>query len=102
VAYGTPLTTTLGSPNYPLNLLTPTPGDFDGDGDVDNSDLVDQWIPRFACGDLTGKDFLDWQSHLGTMPASSAGARTVPEPTSAAILILSLGAACRVLRRRGH
>lgn len=102
VAYGTPLTTTLGSPNYPLNLLTPTPGDFDGDGDVDNSDLVDQWIPRFACGDLTGKDFLDWQNHLGTMPASGAVARTVPEPTSAAILILSLGAACRALRRRGH
>jgi hypothetical protein len=89
VAYGTPLTTTVGSPNYPLNLLTPTPGDFDGDGDVDPSDLVDQWMPRFECGDLTGADFLDWQRNLGTVatpPAARGAIAVVPEPCAGGLV----------------
>jgi hypothetical protein len=82
VPYGTNMTNTLGSPNYPLNLLTPTPGDFDGDGDVDQADYEDQWIPRFACGDLTGSDFLDWQRNLGHTPMSATAAAAVPEPAA--------------------
>jgi hypothetical protein len=100
VAYGTPITTTVGSPNYPLNLLTPTPGDFDGDGDVDGGDLTDQWVPRFNCGDLTGSDFLDWQRNLGHVPPpTGAAAAAVPEPAAAALAGFGLLA---VIRRRGR
>jgi hypothetical protein len=98
VPYGTNITNTIGSPNYPLNLLTPTPGDFDGDGDVDQADYEEQWIPRFACGDLTGADFLDWQRNLGHTPTSTQSVAAVPEP--AAWWIAATGLAFAALGRR--
>ncbi len=104
VPYGTPITTTVGSPNYPLNLLTPLPGDFDGDGDVDHSDLVDQWVPRFECGDLDGNDLLVWQRNLGmtSTPPATTSASAVPEPGTAALtsVCAALLAVARRQRRR--
>jgi hypothetical protein len=99
VPYGTNITNTIGSPNYPLNLLTPTPGDFDGDGDVDQADYEEQWMPRFACGDLTGTDFLDWQRNLGHAPTSAAAATAIPEPTTIGLTGAALSFVT-VLRRR--
>jgi hypothetical protein len=104
VPYGTNITNTIGGPNYPLNLLTPTPGDFDGDGDVDQADYEEQWIPRFACGDLTGSDFLDWQRNLGHTPTSTAAAAAVPEPAALWMVATGLMYAVvgRVAPRRGR
>lgn len=71
---------------FDLILATgPIPGDFDGDGDVDGTDLdgvPDGWQARFG-DDLDGTDFLDWQRNFGagTLSASAAAA-AVPEPAS--------------------
>jgi hypothetical protein len=102
VPYGTNLTNTIGGPNYPLNLFTPTPGDFDGDGDVDQSDLVDQWTPRFAGGDLNGSDFLDWQRNYGSVPSPPIDTPTgapVPEPGSMVLVGLSAFSISQLRRR---
>jgi CubicO group peptidase (beta-lactamase class C family) len=47
-----------------------TPGDFDSDGDVDDTDLTHAllgWNERFG-SDLSGSDFLAWQRNLGNGP----------------------------------
>jgi hypothetical protein len=99
--YRANLTSTIGGPNYPLNLLTPIPGDFDGDGDVDESDLVDQWTPRFEHGDLDGQDFLAWQQHLGMTSPPPATQGAVPEPgplTMIAFAAVAMGLRVRCRR----
>jgi len=60
------------------------PGDFNGDGVVDDADLddpADGWRARFGA-DLDGNDFLVWQRHLGTAGggAATAWGASVPEP----------------------
>jgi hypothetical protein len=101
VPYGTPLTTTVGSPNYPLNVAPPIPGDFDGDGDVDGDDLTDEWKARFG-DDLDGEDFLVWQRNVGTgLPAAGSAAPAagaVPEPSTA--LLISAASTAFLLRSR--
>ncbi|BBO32079.1 formylglycine-generating enzyme family protein [Lacipirellula parvula] len=92
-----------------VNLATPAaPGDFNGDGSVDNADLTDPirgWEARFGV-DLDGGDFLDWQrNYSGPSPeATTAG---VPEPNASAIVltIATLAGTLRVRTRRtssGH
>lgn len=67
-----------------------TPGDFDGDGDVDGADFV-AWQTNFPTtsgasgaqgdadgdGDVDGADFDAWQT---SFPSSGAGTSPVPEP----------------------
>ena len=101
VPYGATLTNSVGGPNYPLDPISypnPLAGDFDGDRDVDMDDLNLQWVPRFACGDLNGNDFLDWQRNLGmvSVPPGVAAQSAVPEPATAALA----AAVCVALMQR--
>jgi hypothetical protein len=105
VPYGTNLTNTLGTPNYPLNVATPIPGDFDSDQDVDGDDLTEEWMVRFG-DDLGGEDFLVWQRNVGTgVPAVGAvqpATGAVPEPTTAVLAVASFIALQSAARRRFH
>lgn len=65
------------------------PGDFDGDGDVDQFDLTNPalgWLVRFGL-DLDGGDFLLWQQEFGT---GTAAASAVPEPLNSTLALLSV------------
>lgn len=71
------------------SLGTLQPGDFDGDGDVDGTDLV-EWQGDFGVnddsdadqdGDTDGADFLIWQQNRGVVPSTTA-AGAVPEPAT--------------------
>jgi glucose/arabinose dehydrogenase len=78
-----------------------TPGDFDGDGDVDGADFV-AWQTHFPTasgatpatgdadgdGDVDGADFVAWQTHFPT--PSGATAPTVPEPTAWILAMIGL------------
>jgi hypothetical protein len=85
-------------------LTIHTPGDFNGDGQVDAGDLA-QWQGDFAesglsdadyDGDADGHDFLFWQRQLGNgvRPPSQVAAATasVPEPTAAILFLLAAAA----------
>lgn len=90
VPYGTVLTNTLGSANYPLNVAPPLAGDFDLDGDVDDDDLNNEWKLRFGA-DLDGNDFLDWQRNYGATSTDAVAAiGAVPEPAAASLLALAI------------
>ena len=67
----------------------PLPGDFDGDGDVDNNDLTDPvlgWETRFGV-DLDGSDFLAWQRDYGIGVPPLVATDSVPEPSGMALLV---------------
>ncbi len=67
------------------------PGDFDGDGFVDEADLA-LWQQDYAAGQATGRDFLVWQrNYTGSQPLAASMA--VPEPASWSLLGLVLAAA---------
>jgi hypothetical protein len=75
------------------------PGDFNNDGEVEASDLT-QWKGDFAQnrnsdanadGVSDGADLLIWQQHVGDMAGS---VRSVPEPSSSALLGVYAGAWC--------
>lgn len=76
--------------------LSGLPGDFDDDVDVDPDDLV-QWITDYAGpgsdadgdGLSDGDDFLIWQQQFGLGVPASVDALTVPEPSTATILIFA-------------
>jgi hypothetical protein len=82
-------------------LTVTTPGDFDGDGDVDADDLA-QWQNDFGInggsdvnldGNSNGADFLAWQRQLGNGVRAVRAVRAVhavPEPTTAVGLIVGL------------
>lgn len=67
-----------------------TPGDFDGDGDVDGRDFI-VWQRNPSVGNLG-----DWQANYGTSGLTAASS-AVPEPSSMVMLSL-LGAAPFVRR----
>lgn len=80
--------------DFELTLATTgTPGDFDGDDDVDGQDFL-VWQAGFP-GTYDAGDLADWQSNYGT-EAPAAG--SVPEPTTLALAACGMAAA--VLRRR--
>ena len=66
-----------------------TPGDFDGDGDVDGQDFLT--LQRL--GTPTASNLAAWQQNYGTgSPAvSTSQATTIPEPSSLLTLVLGLG-----------
>lgn len=74
------------------------PGDFDGDGDVDDADLTNPavgWQARYG-NDLIGEDFLTWQQQFGA--GTLAAVTAVPEPT--AIVLILLGSCLVGIRPR--
>ncbi|MCC7086044.1 MAG: hypothetical protein IT427_13660 [Pirellulales bacterium] len=92
---------------------TPTPGDFDGDGDVNGVDFV-VWQTNFPAdsgkiladgdadgdGDVDGADFVVWQTHFPqTQPGSVSS--LVPEPATWLLSACYLAAwAVRRLQRK--
>ncbi len=80
-------------------LTIGTPGDFDGDGDVDAADLA-QWEGDFGIngnsdsnldGNSDGLDFLAWQRALGN-GVPLAATQAVPEPTTFVLLLIGFAA----------
>jgi hypothetical protein len=71
------------APQLMLQLLAATPGDFDGDGDVDGRDFV-EWQRDPSVGDLA-----DWQANYGTN-SNAIGAVAVPEPQMLCFIYSSL------------
>lgn len=67
------------------------PGDFNGDGNVDDDDL-NEWKSGFGTT-YDGADFLDWQRNYGT---SSVAA--VPEPSTMVLSVLGLAFLSRRIR----
>jgi hypothetical protein len=68
-----------------------TPGDFNGDGDVDGRDFL-AWQRNPSVGNLA-----DWQANYGTGPLVAANV-AVPEPASVLLLIIGTAGGC--VRRR--
>ena len=68
------------------------PGDFDGSGVVDNTDLTHPtlgWEARYG-NDLHGDDYLTWQREfVGSSQTLAAAAVAVPEPVSWTLLAVS-------------
>ena len=97
VPYGTIITNTVGSPNYPLNV-----GDFDADGLVEIEDFA-QWPPLYAEGGLDGRALLAWQRNQGLQTRVGLPAQVIPEPAAAigAVAWLSVFAAARRRQRAG-
>ena len=62
-----------------------TPGDFDGDGDIDGRDFL-AWQRGESPMALSAGDLQDWQDNYGVPAAASINA--VPEPSTALLLIL--------------
>lgn len=94
-----------------MNDNSPTPGDFDGDGDVDGADFV-AWQTNFpltsgatlaggdadADGDVDGADFDAWQTHFPSMQGSLT---PVPEPAAMVIAVIGSIGCVRLCRRNG-
>lgn len=64
--------------------LTAPSGDYDGDGDVDGADFL-----LIQSNGMTAGDLADWQTNYGSADALS-GATAVPEPSTAALILMSV------------
>lgn len=71
-------------------------GDFDSDGDVDGSDFL-TWQRGFGTT-TDASDLADWEASYGSGSAVVVAVNAVPEPSTLALVVLSLG--CFVTRRR--
>jgi hypothetical protein len=123
VPYGTPITTTLGSANYPLNL-TQLPWDFNQNGVVDAADYT---VWRDTLGQIDPSpgtefdgnpatnplaananrsnavdmaDYAAWKWHFGESLPTMAGGGAVAVPEPASWLLAALGAGVFAARRR--
>jgi len=67
---------------FQISQVPELPGDFDGDGDIDGADFL-SWQRDTSVGSLS-----DWQANFGVSSTLEA-ANAVPEPTSAAMLLLA-------------
>jgi hypothetical protein len=76
------------------------PGDFDGDNDVDVSDLR-VWRARYG-GELSGPDFLAWQRFQGSsfVPQEVGSQLPIPEPAGLSLGIVSTVLAIGVSRHQ--
>lgn len=104
---------TLGTEMVQMRVLTAvaSPADFNGDGNVDGSDLA-IWKTAFGInasadadgdGDSDGADFLVWQRSLsptGAAAVNTATAQPVPEPSTYAMLAIALAGICAMRRTR--
>jgi len=79
-------------------LIVSPPSDFDGDGDVDGSDLL-AWQRGESPNPLSPMDLAAWQTNFGA--ASLAALSTVPEPSALAMLLLAAVLGMASGRRRG-
>ncbi len=80
-------------------FISPTAGDFNGNGVIDAADYV-AWRKGLGAT-FTPGDYNVWRAHFGQTPGSGAGAimnAAVPEP--ATWVMLTLAAVGRCLRRR--
>jgi hypothetical protein len=80
-----------------IRLAAATPGDFNGDGNVNAADLNDPvtgWRARFGV-DLTGNDLLKWQRNLG-----GPAAVNIPEPAAGLTLGVAFVVYAAAVRRR--
>ncbi|MGD9635077.1 MAG: dockerin type I repeat-containing protein [Pirellulales bacterium] len=115
IPYGTPITTTLGAANYPLNQ-TQLPWDYNQDGTVDAADYT-IWRDLLGTPDPTGKsilanadrdgsvdstDYDAWKYHFGeSLPTMAGiGSATVPEPASCLLGACGFAALSGLARRR--
>lgn len=90
---------------------TPTPGDFDGDGDVDGADFV-AWQTNYPTtsgatagqgdadgdGDVDGADFAAWQEHFSSPPGG--GSSPVPEPQAWILASLAVAGLIAASKRK--
>jgi probable HAF family extracellular repeat protein len=76
--------------NFGAGAAAALPGDFNDDGRVDSADYV-VWRKNFG-SPYTMADFNTWRANFGELSGSGAGNDTarVPEPASAAILLVGL------------
>jgi len=74
-----------------VELVATIPGDFDGDGDADATDLA-IWRAGYGSGSYNGADFLEWQRNFNS-GGNLAASATVPEPGSLALLFAACGLA---------
>ena len=83
--------------NFRVEAMGPTstPGDFDGDGDVDGRDFL-IWQRGGAPGGSTPANLQAWQQNYGTPLAAALGA--VPEPST--LLLLGCAASCLLFRNK--
>jgi hypothetical protein len=92
-----------------ISVVSALSADFDGDGDVDGTDLVQWKVGQLqqndrgdtdADGDTDGSDFLVWQRQLGSDPPPS-GVAAAPEPGGLllAAALLSCVAVSKRVRR---
>lgn len=82
-----------------LKVSTPFTADFDGDGDVDETDLS-MWQTSYGMdanadtdgdNDSDGVDFLTWQQqYTGDLSGRFAASTKVPEPSSVVIVMVSV------------
>ncbi|MCC7083947.1 MAG: hypothetical protein IT427_02945 [Pirellulales bacterium] len=84
-----------------IAVMSSTPGDLDGDGDVDGADFV-AWQTNFPTasgatpaqgdadgdGDVDGADFVIWQTHFPFTPGS--GSTPVPEPWAWLLMLAAM------------
>lgn len=63
-----------------------TPGDFDGDGDVDGRDFL-VWQRGESANPLSAEDLAEWQDNYGV--GSLASVNSVPEPAALVLLCIA-------------
>lgn len=68
-----------------VDIPTGTPGDFDGDGDVDGIDFL-EWQRGNSPNPLSSGDLADWQSNYGAGAVATLAA--VPEPVGLTLMLL--------------
>jgi hypothetical protein len=66
-----------------------TPGDFDGDDDVDGRDFL-AWQRGESRTPHSASDLSEWKANFPTPPPSSAAAAPVPEPATWGVLLSGL------------
>lgn len=81
---------------YIIPAIAPLPGDFNGDGTVDAGDYT-VWRDGLG-GRYTQDDYDIWLVNFGRSTGHGATSHSVPEPDSAAVLLLlvGIGLMCRI------